>query len=65
MFGHKLSKKAYKIKKLFHEPFKYWPDATAAFLRHESSTCGMHADTMTICVHCKVIFLDKLCQLTF
>ena len=48
MFGHKFSKKAYKIKKLFHEPFKYWPDATAAFLRHESSKCGMHADTMTI-----------------
>ena len=48
MFGHKFSKKAYKIKKRFREPFKYGHDTTTAFLRHENSKSDMHTDTMSI-----------------
>ncbi|XP_057307823.1 zinc finger MYM-type protein 1-like isoform X2 [Hydractinia symbiolongicarpus] len=44
LFGHKFSSKLSKIKKLFSEPFKYWPDACANFVKHESST-GLHAYT--------------------
>lgn len=42
MFGHKFSSKFSKIKKLFSEPFKHWPDACANFVKNESST-GLHA----------------------
>ena len=37
-----------KIKKLFTEPVKYWPDAKACFTRHKNTKSGLHSDASTI-----------------
>ena len=37
-----------KIKKLFTEPFKYWPDAKACFTRHQNTKSRLHSDASTI-----------------
>ncbi|XP_057291325.1 52 kDa repressor of the inhibitor of the protein kinase-like [Hydractinia symbiolongicarpus] len=47
LFGEKFPTKTNKIKKLFSESFRYWPDANAHFLKHNSST-GLHADTSAV-----------------
>ena len=36
LFGDRL-KKLSKIRKLFYEPVKHWPDAKACFMRHENN----------------------------
>ncbi|XP_057310648.1 zinc finger MYM-type protein 1-like [Hydractinia symbiolongicarpus] len=47
LFGEKFPTKTNKIKKLFSESFRYWPDANAQFLKHNSST-ELHADTSAV-----------------
>ena len=47
MFGDQFPSKTNKIKKLFSEPFDYWPDAHSHFSKHTSST-GLHADTSAV-----------------
>ena len=45
LFGHRFPNKLGKIKKLFIEPLRYWPDAKAAFKRHEKAVSGLHYDS--------------------
>ena len=42
LFGDQYPSKTNKIKRLFSEPFTYWPDAKSYFTKHDSST-GLHA----------------------
>ena len=42
LFGDQFPSKTNKIKRLFSEPFTYWPDAKSYFAKHDSST-GLHA----------------------
>ena len=46
LFGGNFSSKSSKLKKLYSEPFKHWPDAYPAFNRHQDSKrSGLHAFT--------------------
>ena len=48
LFGDKFPLKVLKIRKLFSEPFTYWPDAQAAFKRHENCSSGIHTECMRV-----------------
>ena len=56
LFGNELPKKGNRVKKLFLEPVTHWPDAKAAFIRHESTLGGLHKE----CMYLYLNFLERM-----